>query len=122
MEHLPIGLAKLDGGKLLQIDWSDGLTQKIKAKSLRAACPCATCREKHGPRSMTQGSNEKSAAAQTGGPKPLRSLTILSEADLVPLAVDKMAPAGSYAYNIGFSDGHKSGLFTFELLRNFPAE
>ena len=27
-----------------------------------------------------------------------------------------MRPVGNYAYNIAFSDGHNTGLYTFELL------
>jgi DUF971 family protein len=65
------------------------------------ACPCATCREKK--------------RAETAKPKGL--LQVLSAAETVPLAVTQMRPVGNYAYNITFSDGHSSGLFTMELLR-----
>jgi DUF971 family protein len=44
-------------------------------------------------------------------------LQVLSAAETVPLAVSQMRPVGNYAYNINFSDGHSSGLFTMDLLR-----
>ena len=44
-------------------------------------------------------------------------LQVLSVAETVPLAVSQMRPVGNYAYNINFSDGHSSGLFTMDLLR-----
>jgi DUF971 family protein len=39
----------------------------------------------------------------------------LSEAR--PLAITGMQPMGNYAYSISFSDGHDTGIFSFELLR-----
>jgi DUF971 family protein len=33
------------------------------------------------------------------------------------MRVESMRPVGSYAYQIGFSDGHSSGIFPFSLLR-----
>jgi DUF971 family protein len=86
----------------LRIDWNDGFSRLYRIKQLREACPCATCREKH---------------SQPEKPAELRSLPILTDAQLQPLKIVKMQPLGNYAYNIAFSDGHDSGIFTFELLR-----
>ena len=33
-----------------------------------------------------------------------------------PTTIEHMRPVGNYAYNIGFSDGHDSGIFTFDYL------
>jgi len=33
-----------------------------------------------------------------------------------------MKPVGNYAYTISFSDGHDTGIFTFELLRELGTE
>lgn len=109
MDWQPVALAKLDQGRAISIQWSDGLTHALAAKRLRQSCPCATCREKR-------------QAPVPADPPGKRSLTILSPAELQPLTVDKMAPAGAYAYNIAFSDGHRSGLFTFEFLRALGEE
>jgi len=87
---------------LLVIGWSDGQTTKHTPSSLRKACPCATCREKR------KGEEQS---------KPKGLLPVLSAAEARPLEVVRMRPVGNYAYNIQFSDGHDSGIFTFDLIR-----
>jgi DUF971 family protein len=44
-------------------------------------------------------------------------LPVLSPADVAPLAITEMRPVGQYAYAIGFSDGHSSGIYTLDYLR-----
>ena len=91
--------AKLEllGDQDLQIGWSDGQRRRYGLRNLRDACPCATCREKR---------------AET---KP--SLPVLSAEQLQPLKINGMKPVGSYAYTIAWSDGHDTGIYTYELLR-----
>ena len=101
MEPRPTKLERREGGKLL-IEWSDGERREIAFGDLRKACPCATCREKHG-----------AAPPQAGG-----GLPILSAAEARPLTIEGMRPVGHYAYAITFSDGHDSGIYTLELLRS----
>src|SRR3954452_23489844 len=86
----------------LLITWSDGQRREYTVKELRDACPCATCREKRG-------------EAETPAPKNL--LPVLSAAETRPLTIAGMQPVGNYAYSIEFSDGHDTGIFTLELLR-----
>ncbi|TWU03809.1 DUF971 domain-containing protein [Neorhodopirellula pilleata] len=97
------------GDSGIRIRWSDGETSDWNARQLRDACPCATCREKH---SKSASDAEKSAA----NPKSLM-LPVLSAAEARPMRIEGMQPVGTYAYNIAFSDGHNSGLFTFARLR-----
>ena len=54
--------------------------------------------------------------AESAQARPL-SLPVLSMAEAQPLRIEGMRPVGNYAYNIAFSDGHDSGIFTFEYLR-----
>ena len=107
MDAVPIALTKREGGRAVEIHWSDGVAQSLTARVLRDRCPCATCRE-------------KKAAATKQSQSGVRSLNILSAAELQPLQVTGMTPAGSYAYNIAFSDGHSSGVYTLEFLRELP--
>lgn len=100
MEIHPVGLEKT-ANRCLRITWSDAQIHDIPFGKLRGACPCATCKEK-----------KKGDAA-----RPKSSLSILSAAEAVPLDIAQMKPVGNYAYNVFFSDGHSSGLFTIELLR-----
>jgi DUF971 family protein len=44
-------------------------------------------------------------------------LPVLSAAEARPLTISKMEPVGNYAYSIEFSDGHGTGIYTLELLR-----
>jgi len=84
----------------LRIVWSDGQTREYPFRELRDRCPCATCREK-----------------RSAPPKPPALLPVLSAAETRPLKILSMKPVGSYAYSIGFSDGHDTGIFTLEFLR-----
>ncbi len=98
MDIYPTDL-KLIGGNRLSIVWSDGQRREYPFQQLRDRCPCATCREKR---------------AQTAPPS---LFTILKPEEARPLTVLGMKPVGNYAYSIEFSDGHDTGIFTFELLR-----
>lgn len=100
---IPVGLERV-GDNRLRIEWSDGQRREYRAVELRDACPCATCREKH------------SAPA----PSPMQ-LNVLSAAEAKPLAIRGMRPVGAYAYNIAFSDGHDTGLYTFDRLLGLGA-
>ena len=52
-------------------------------------------------------------------PKPTSmALPVLSAAEARPIEIEWMAPAGNYGYKVAFSDGHSSGIYSFELLRS----
>ena len=44
-------------------------------------------------------------------------LPVLSMAEIKPLTIGGLRPVGNYAYSIEFSDGHDTGIFTLEFLR-----
>ncbi len=85
----------------LVLEWSDGHKARIAWHVLRSRCPCATCRSKRA---------EPPAAA----PSPL---TILTPQEAAPTRAIAMHPVGNYAYQIEFSDGHNTGIYSLELLR-----
>lgn len=87
------------GADAIEIEWSDGIRARYAPRLLRDACPCATCREK------------RTTPAPRGG------LTVLRPEELVPLAVTGMRPVGQYAYSIAFTDGHDTGIYTLDYLR-----
>jgi DUF971 family protein len=94
----PESLRRLpDGG--VEIGWSDGVRAVYPPRLLRDACPCATCRE------------------ERAAPKPKVLLQVLSPEETRPLVVAGMRPVGQYAYAIEFSDGHSSGIYTLDYLR-----
>ena len=47
---------------------------------------------------------------------------MLTMAEARPLAIAGMKPVGNYAYSIAFSDGHDTGIFTLEFLRELGSE
>jgi DUF971 family protein len=98
MTAVPVKLA-LAAADRLRIDWSDGTVREYGAGELRDRCPCATCREKR------------------AHPEPATLLPVLSAAEAHPLAIRAMKPVGNYAYAIDFSDGHDTGIYTIEYLR-----
>lgn len=104
MHEYPTELKLTDDGRL-RIGWSDQIARIYKFRQLRDACPCATCREKR----------------NAPPPDPF-TIPVLSKAELAPLKVTGMKPVGNYAYSIAFSDGHDTGIFTFELLRELGEE
>jgi len=89
-----------EGERHLVITWSDGERRRYSLRELRDSCPCATCREKR----------------NAPPPSPLM-LPILTDAQIQPLAIAGMKPVGNYAYAIAFSDGHDTGIFTLDFLR-----
>ncbi len=95
----PVELKLLEDGSL-RIAWSDGSARVYRPRELRDASPDALTREK------------KSHEAT----RPANELTVLNPAETVPLAIRGMNPVGHYAYQIVFSDGHDSGIYTFEYL------
>ncbi len=94
----PTALQLTSDNRLL-IGWSDGQKRSYRIRELRDACPCATCREKR---------------SQPADPL---ALPVLKNVQTQPLTISAMEPMGNYAYSIHFSDGHDTGIFAFDLLR-----
>jgi DUF971 family protein len=98
---MPVALRR-EGPDHLVIEWSDGKRGVLSWKQLREACPCAGCREER--------------------QKPADPFRILKPSDLVPLAAVSMPRVGRYAYKIVWSDGHDTGIYTLEHLRQLCEE
>jgi DUF971 family protein len=96
---VPVALKKDEAGRLV-IEWGDGHRSVYAWKYLRDQCPCAGCREERG--------------------KPPDPFRVLSERELQagPLAPVAMTPVGRYAYKIVWNDGHDTGIYTLEHLRD----
>lgn len=93
---VPVALRR-EGADQLVIDWSDGQHTTYTWRQLRDACPCASCREERD--------------------KPPDPFRILKANELQPLAPVAVTPVGRYAYKITWNDGHDTGIFTLEHLR-----
>jgi DUF971 family protein len=96
---------ELAGEHRLRITWNDEQVREYTVRELRDACPCATCREK-----------------RNAPPASPLQLPIISAAEAQPLRITAMKPVGNYAYSIEFSDGHNTGIYTLETLRQMGQE
>lgn len=90
---------KKDGDQGLIIEWNDGHRSVYTWAHLRAHCPCAGCREE-----------------RSRPPDPFRILKP-SEITSEPLRPTEVSPVGYYAYRIAWNDGHDTGLYSFDVLR-----
>lgn len=95
-DNLSIKSLKGDREALL-VSWSDNVVHRLPWRILRDRCPCATCRQKR--------------------TEPAPVFNILKPEEAGPIRATSMSPIGNYAYQIDFSDGHKTGIFSLELLR-----
>ncbi len=96
----PVPVSLKGDAEGLSIAWSDELTQRWTWRRLRDACPCASCR-----------------AAREQPPKPAPLFAILKPEETLPLKATEMRPLGNYGYNIHFTDGHNTGIYSIEFLR-----
>jgi DUF971 family protein len=78
----------------LSINWSDEAETKYNAADLRRACPCAGC------------------INEWTGEKMLKVETVADS-----LSFSSISIVGRYALNFHFSDGHDTGIFSFDYLR-----
>jgi DUF971 family protein len=117
MQIYPTELKKLDQERALVIAWSDGQRRRYPIAELRKRCPCASCRE--------QRREDKPLGAAPAQDAPARDaglLPVISAQEAQPLDIVGMKPVGNYAYSIQFNDGHDTGIFTFEFLRELGSE
>lgn len=93
-EH--IAISKSRG---IQIDWKDGHKSDYPLVYLRDRCPCAGCTGAHGtpPRPKTENT-----------PFPMFQPR---------LRMESIEPVGNYAIRIVWSDGHSTGIYSFEHFR-----
>ncbi|HEX9759796.1 MAG TPA: DUF971 domain-containing protein [Candidatus Acidoferrales bacterium] len=94
-------------GTGVDITWADGHRSHFDFAYLRDLCPCATCNdERH--------RKEEMAAHTSAGPGPQSpSLPMFKPKPRARAA----SAVGSYAIRIDFTDGHSTGIYSFEYLR-----
>jgi ATP-binding protein involved in chromosome partitioning len=89
----PVSITRRDDGILIEWDRAGDRTL-FEARALRLACPCAECVEE-----------------MTG--RPLLDPDRVP-ADIRPLRIDLV---GAYGIRVTWSDGHNTGIYTFDRLR-----
>ena len=93
MASIPTNIRALRADGLLEISWPDR-TCRVHFKDLRGACPCAQCVD------------------EITGVRILDSDSIPEDIHPVDISF-----TGNYALKIAWSDGHDTGLFTWDYLR-----
>lgn len=86
------GISRADGG--VRFTWSDGLESVLSIHDLRVGCPCAFC------------------VNEVTGERMLDPATVQAG-----IGLKDMQPVGNYAYRLLFDDGHHTGLYTLDELR-----
>jgi prepilin-type processing-associated H-X9-DG protein len=96
----------VSSGAGVDIAWADGHASHFDFVYLRDHCPCATCNEE---RNKKDSFAEASPAFASSPALPM----------FKPKARAQSANAvGQYAIQISFSDGHSTGIYSYELLRS----
>lgn len=78
----------------ISIEWSDEKETSYNAAELRRACPCAAC------------------VNEWTGEKILEPGSVAEDINFSHISI-----VGRYALNFHFSDGHDTGIFSFNFLR-----
>lgn len=86
----PQSIDRMEDG--IQITWQDGQVSRFTNLFLRQNCPCAVCKETPG----------------HAPPQPISS---------APVSIKSAHPMGRYALQFVFSDGHDTGIYSYEYLR-----
>jgi len=91
-------------GAGVDIAWADGHTSHFDFAFLRENCPCATCNDERGKKESQRAMN-------------------LPASPLLPIYKPKAraqsaTQVGNYAIQINFTDGHSTGIFSYDYLRS----
>jgi DUF971 family protein len=92
-------------GAGVDITWSDGHASHYDFVYLREECPCATCNDER--------AKKGSMAAAAPGSSAFSPLPMFKPKPRAEAA----SQVGNYALSIKFSDGHATGIYSYEHLR-----
>jgi DUF971 family protein len=95
-------------GAGVDVKWSDGHRSHYDFAYLREQCPCATCNDERGKKASFAGAGGATTALPMFKPKPrARGAQVV----------------GNYAIRIDFTDGHTTGIYSYDYLRTIcPCE
>lgn len=89
-------------GNELAVSWSDGVETFFNLEDLRRRCPCAVC----------QGEADVMGEVE----RPERTFSSKS------FTLQSIHNVGGYALQPLWADGHSTGLYSFQYLRNLNAQ
>ncbi|TFH01556.1 MAG: DUF971 domain-containing protein [Calditrichales bacterium] len=85
---------------VLSISWQNGEKTICFTKTLRQHCPCATCQEDR--------KNQNPLKVMDSGQKEI--------------TLNNWRYVGNYAVSLEWSDGHDTGIYTYEFLRQLSED
>ena len=91
----PVEIRRVDDREI-RVTWSDGHLSVFPNKMLRERCPCADC------------------VHELTGQRLLDPRTVPED-----IRADEIALVGRYAIRVRWSDGHGTGIYTFQRLREW---
>lgn len=86
----PTGVKAPHGARVFEMAWADGRSFRLPHRILRGYCPCAGC----------QGHSGRTRFVDAGNPE-----------------LREVGQVGNYALELGWGDGHATGIYTFPYLR-----
>jgi prepilin-type processing-associated H-X9-DG protein len=96
----------VSNGAGVDVVWADGHASHYEFAYLREECPCATCNDA---REKKASLGELASSLQSSPALPM----------FKPKARARAATqVGSYAIQISFTDGHSTGIYSYDHLRN----
>ncbi len=90
----PVKIFRTPAGQL-GFEWNDGTSSLFSLHALRCACPCALCVDEH------------------SGERLLDPKSIPED-----VRIDALQSVGRYAVGILWSDGHRTGIYPYDLLKH----
>lgn len=90
----PTNIRAHQAEQILEVSWPDGEIHRLPYRFLRAECPCASCRD------------------EWTGERIIQIEHVREDVKL-----EGIEAVGSYAIQPSWSDGHSTGIFTWELIR-----
>ncbi|MBF0611326.1 MAG: DUF971 domain-containing protein [Magnetococcales bacterium] len=96
-DRIPEEIRQKSKDRLLLVTWDKGEVHQMSMEYLRIACPCADCRG-HTPdqRKLVDGKEE--------------------------VTIEQITPIGHYAVKFLFSDGHDTGVYSWDVLYDLGAK
>lgn len=95
----PVRIRADRGLRRLEIEWPGGILHHLDMSMLRRFCPCAVCEEVR-----------ERQAHQSG-------LHMIARDEAPSAELTGIVPVGNYAIQLRWSDGHDTGIYTYDFLK-----
>lgn len=96
----------VSSGAGVDVTWADGHDSHYDFAYLRDECPCATCNDER--------EKKTEFAARSGGQAASAALPMFKP----KVRAQAATPVGNYAIQITFTDGHATGIYSYDQLRS----